>query len=162
MHKLVVMGVSGCGKSTLGGALARELGYALIEGDEHHLPASKAKMKAGIALDDSDREPWLDRLGALAAAERGGAVLTCSALKRGYRERLRARVPALKFVFIEIVEPDAVERVASRSSHLFPPSLVANQFATLESPAAEAGVITVPATQALAAQVAAVRRWLLG
>lgn len=72
-HKLVVMGVSGCGKSTLGQGLARELGYARIEGDEHHLPASKAKMRAGIALGDTDREPWLDQLGALVAAHPGGA-----------------------------------------------------------------------------------------
>ena len=159
-HKLVVMGVSGCGKSTLGEALARELGYPLIEGDEHHLPESKAKMRAGIALTDADREPWLDRLASLVAAERGGAVLTCSALRRRYRDRLRAKVPGLRFVFIDIGEEDAVARVASRSAHMFPPSLVANQFATLESPAAESGVITVAASEQLAAQVAAVIRWL--
>ena len=159
-HKLVVMGVSGCGKSTLGQALARELGYPLIEGDEHHLPASKAKMRAGIALDDADREPWLDQLGALVAAHAGGAVLTCSALKRSYRERLRARVPGLKFVFIEIDRAEAVERVAARSAHMFPPSLVANQFATLESPVAERGVIAVPARQLLTSQVASVKKWL--
>jgi carbohydrate kinase (thermoresistant glucokinase family) len=111
MHKLVVRGVSGCGKSTLGGALAREIGYVLIEGDEHHLPASKAKMRLGTPLIDADREPWLDQLGALVAAERGGAVLTCSALKRSYRERLRVKVPALKFVFIEIEQADAVAHI---------------------------------------------------
>ena len=154
------MGVSGCGKSTLGQALASELGYALIEGDEHHLPASKVKMRAGIPLVDSDREPWLDQLGALVAANPAGAVLTCSALKRSYRERLRARVPGLKFVFLEIGEADAVERVASRSAHMFPPSLVANQFATLESPVAERGVLAVPARHSLGEQVAAVRKWL--
>ena len=159
-HKLVVMGVSGCGKSTLGQALAHALGYALIEGDEHHLPASKAKMRAGIPLVDADREPWLDRLGSLVAAEPGGAVLTCSALKRSYRERLRARVPDLRFVFIEIDPAQARERVAARSGHMFPPSLVANQFATLESPVAEDGVIAVPAHGALAGQVAAVEAWL--
>jgi gluconokinase len=160
MHKLVVMGVSGCGKSTLGQALAAELGYALIEGDEHHLPASKEKMRSGIPLVDADREPWLDQLGTLAAAHPGGAVLTCSALKRSYRERLRARVPELKFVFLEIDQADAVERVGARSGHMFPPSLVSNQFATLESPVAERGVIAVPARQALDEQVAAVRKWL--
>jgi gluconokinase len=117
-------------------------------------------MRAGIPLTDADREPWLDQLSALLAAQHGGAVLTCSALKRGYRERLRAQVPELKFVFIEIEQADAVERVASRSAHLFPPSLVANQFATLESPIAERGVIAVAATQPLSAQVAAVRKWI--
>lgn len=85
---------------------------------------------------------------------------TCSALKRSYRERMRALVPELKFVFIEIDQAEAVERVAARSAHMFPPSLVANQFATLESPVAERGVIAVPARQALSAQVAAVTRWL--
>src|SRR5258706_6705247 len=96
------MGVSGSGKSTLGRALAAGLGYPLIEGDEHHLPASKAKMRAGTPLQDADREPWLDKIGALVANEPGGAVLTCSALKRAYRDRLRAQAPGLKFVFIEI------------------------------------------------------------
>ena len=157
MHKVVVMGVSGCGKSTLGEALARELGCVLIEGDEHHLPASKAKMRAGIPLQDADREPWLDHLGALVAASSGGAVLTCSALKRAYRERLRSHVPGLKFVFIEIEQADAVERVATRPAHMFPPSLVANQFATLESPAGERGVVVVSARQTLSTQVDAVR-----
>ena len=90
-HKLVVMGVSGCGKSTLGHELARAFDYALIEGDEHHLPASKEKMRAGIPLQDADREPWLDRIGALVAAAPGGAVLTCSALKKAYRDRLRSQ-----------------------------------------------------------------------
>ena len=159
-HKLVVMGVAGCGKSTLGGELARELGCALLEGDEHHLPASKAKMRAGIPLDDVDREPWLDHLGALMAASPGGAVLTCSALKRSYRERLRSHVPGLKFVFIEIDLQAATERVATRPAHMFPASLVANQFATLEPPSGEHGVLTVLARQAPSAQVDAVAKWL--
>jgi gluconokinase len=159
-RKLAVMGVAGCGKSTLGLALSQALGYRMIEGDEHHLAASRAKMTAGISLNDADREPWLDKLGALMAAESGGAVLACSALKGSYRERLRAQVPALKFVFIEVDEADARQRVAARASHLFPPSLVANQFATLESPAGEPGVITVDARQAVSEQVATVRKWL--
>ncbi len=161
-HKLVVMGVSGCGKSTLGRALADALGYPLIEGDEHHLPASKAKMRAGTPLQDSDREPWLDKIGALVANEPGGAVLTCSALKRAYRDRLRAQAPGLKFVFIEIDRRDAEQRVAERPGHMFPASLVANQFATLESPKDEPGVVTVSAGQPLTAQVEAVTRWLRG
>jgi gluconokinase len=159
-HKLVVMGVSGCGKSTLGRALADALGYPLIEGDEHHLPASKAKMQAGTPLQDADREPWLDKIGGLVANAPGGAVLTCSALKRAYRDRLRAQAPGLKFVFIEIDRHDAEQRVAERAGHMFPASLVANQFATLESPKDEPGVVTVSADQPLTAQVEAVTRWL--
>jgi gluconokinase len=159
-NKLIVMGVAGSGKSTLGQALARRLGYKLIEGDEHHFPESKAKMRAGIPLDDADREPWLDLLGDRLAASPTGAVLTCSALKRSYRERLRARAPGVGFVFIVTDQAMAEERVAARPSHMFPPSLVANQFATLESPKGEPGVITVFATESLNAQVDAVTEWL--
>ncbi len=153
------MGVAGAGKSTLAKELARALDYPLIEGDEHHLAASKAKMRAGIALDDADREPWLDHLGELLAS-RESAMLTCSALKRRYRERLRARVPMLKFVFIEIEAAEAEERVAARSSHFFAPSLVASQFAALESPRGEAGVLTVSARQPIREQVAVAGAWL--
>jgi len=155
MHKLVVMGVAGAGKSTLAGELARKMGCTLIEGDEHHLEASKAKMRAGIPLDDADREPWLDRLGDL-MAKADGAILTCSALKRRYRDRLRARVAMLGFVFIEIDRVSAQQRVSARPSHLFPASLVESQFAALEPPLAEPGVVRVDAREALAAQVASV------
>src|SRR5690606_31080968 len=103
-HKLVVMGVSGSGKTTLAGHLARRLGADLVEGDDHHLPASKAKMSRGIALDDADRVPWLDALGALLAGATRPVVLTCSALKRHYRDRLRAHAPGLRFVYIDIDE----------------------------------------------------------
>jgi gluconokinase len=157
--KLVVMGVAGSGKSTLARELARALGCPLIEGDEHHLDASKDKMRAGIPLDDSDREPWLDRLGELLAGA-APAILACSALKRRYRERLRAREPLLKFVFLEIARAQAQERVAARASHFFAPSLVASQFAALESPRGEPGVLAVDATQPIGEQVAAVGAWL--
>jgi gluconokinase len=161
MHKLIVMGVAGCGKSTLGAGIATALDCPLIEGDDHHLPESKAKMRKGIALQDSDREPWLDRLGELMSEYSGDVVLTCSALKRRYRDRLRARVPALKFVFIDIDEAQASERVRSRSGHFFAGSLVASQFEALESPVGEPRVLSVPASQPLQAQVDAVTHWLL-
>ncbi len=160
MHKLIVMGVAGCGKSTLGAAIATALGCPLIEGDDHHLPESQAKMRRGIALQDHDREPWLDHLGELMSAQPGDVVLTCSALKRRYRDRLRARVPALKFVFIEIDEAQAALRVRSRAGHLFPDTLVASQFEALESPAGEPDVLCVPASESLPAQVGSVTRWL--
>jgi gluconokinase len=157
--KLVVMGVSGCGKSVLGARIAAALGVPLIEGDDHHLPASRAKMRRGIALDDSDREPWLDRLGELLVQERGSAVLTCSALKRSYRDRLRARVPGLRFVYLEIDRAEAEARVRARTDHLFPATLVASQFEVLESPLGEDGVLAVPAAQPTAAQLQAVLEW---
>ena len=160
MHKLIVMGVSGCGKSTLAAGIALALGCRLIEGDELHPPESQAKMRQGSALQDSDREPWLDRLGSLVAEQSGATVATCSALKRRYRDRLRAQVPGLRFVFVDIAEADAARRVGSRPDHLFPVSLVASQFAALESPVGEPGVLRVDAALAPQAQLDAVVGWL--
>ena len=160
MHKLIVMGVSGCGKSTLGAGVALALGSPLIEGDDFHLPESQAKMREGIALQDGDREPWLDRVGQLIAEQPGPAVATCSALKRRYRQRLRAKVPGLRFVFVDIAEADAARRVGSRPGHLFPASLVASQFAALESPVGEPGVLRVDAALPPQAQLDAVIAWL--
>jgi gluconokinase len=161
MHKVIVMGVAGCGKSTLSAGIATALDCPLIEGDDHHLPESKSKMRRGVALQDRDREPWLDRLAELMSGNPGDVVLTCSALKRRYRDRLRARVPTLRFVYIGIDEAQAADRVRSRSGHLFPDSLVASQFQTLESPVGERGVFCVQASQLLQAQVDAVTHWLL-
>lgn len=147
MNHLTVMGVAGCGKSSLGRAVAEALGVPLIEGDDFHLPASVEKMKAGIALADADRAGWLDTLGAQLQAHPAGAVLTCSALKRAYRDRLRAACPGLGFVHLAIGRAESERRVAARAAeHLFPPSLVASQFAALESPDGEPGVLTLDAT----------------
>lgn len=145
---LVVMGVAGCGKTSLGRALARALGWTFIEGDAHHAPASIAKMQAGQALTDEDRQGWLQELGQLLATQ-APIVLSCSALKRRYRDTLRAARPGLRFVFVEIDRELAQQRVAARAAgHIFPASLVDSQFATLERPDAEAGVVVVPAALA--------------
>jgi gluconokinase len=160
MHKLVVMGVSGSGKSTLAAGVALALDGPAIEGDEYHLPASQDKMRRGIALQDSDREPWLDRLGELMAQHAGTVVLTCSALKRSYRDRLRARVPGLLFVYVEIDEATAAERVRQRAGHFFPAGLVASQFQALEPPTGEAGVLAVAAKLPPQAQLDVVLQWL--
>ena len=158
---IVVMGVSGCGKSSLGAALAADLALPLIEGDDFHPPANVAKMSAGVALTDADRVGWLDTLGRAMADAPSGAVLTCSALKRGYRTQLRNAVPDLRFVFLALARDEAERRVAARAAqHMFPASLVADQFATLESPVGEPGVLEVQATAPLADSVAQVRRWL--
>lgn len=157
---IVVMGVSGCGKSSLGAALAEALALPLIEGDDFHPPANVEKMSAGVPLTDADRSGWLDTLGAQLAAHAQGAVLTCSALKRAYRDRLRASVPGLRFVFMALTPDEAQRRVASRTEHMFPASLVANQFATLESPVGEIGVLAVDATAPRAMQLADVKSWL--
>ncbi|MEJ8810882.1 gluconokinase [Variovorax ureilyticus] len=158
--KILVMGVSGCGKSTVAAHLASALKCPLIEGDDFHLPQSKLKMRRGIPLDDEDRWPWLDRLGRLLAMPGETAVLTCSSLKRAYRDRLRMAVPGLKVVFIEISPEEARERVASRFDHLFPASLVTSQFAALESPIGEPDVLRVEATAAIEQQVQDIRDWL--
>jgi gluconokinase len=160
MNKIVVMGVAGCGKSVLGERIARRLGCDMVEGDDFHLPSSQEKMRSGIALDDADREPWLARLGALMASRPGDLVLSCSSLKRRYRDQLRSFVPGLKFVYIEIDVHTAAQRVESRSGHLFPKSLVTSQFAALESPVGEEGVFEVSALLPIEAQAAAVVRWL--
>nr|WP_297532334.1 gluconokinase [uncultured Roseateles sp.] len=150
---IVVMGVAGCGKTSVGQALAQALGWPFIEGDAHHAPASIAKMQAGQPLTDEDRWGWLERLGQM-LAEQSPVVLSCSALKRAYRDRLRGACPALRFVFIDIDRALALQRVAERADrHFFSTTLVDSQFATLESPVGEPGVITVPATLSLAQQV---------
>lgn len=158
--RLLVMGVSGCGKSTLAAALARALDAELIEGDEYHTPESQAKMRQGQPLDDTDRAPWLERLGALLASSRGPVVLSCSALKRDYRDRLRRAAPGLRTVFVDIDLATASARVASRQGHFFPASLVASQLEALESPVGETNVMSVSAVLDVDAQAQRVLHWL--
>jgi gluconokinase len=153
--RVVVMGVSGCGKSEVGARLAQALGVPLVEGDGFHPPANIAKMRQGLPLDDVDRAGWLQVLGEQLAAHADGAVLTCSALKRAYRERLRAAAPGLRFVHLALTPQQALERVTGRKDHFYPPSLVASQFAALEDPAGEPGVVTVDAALPLEAVVEA-------
>jgi gluconokinase len=143
---VVVMGVAGCGKSEVGDRIAKALHLPLIEGDAFHPPSNIAKMKSGVPLDDDDRAGWLDALARELTARPEGAVLTCSALKRAYRDRLRAAWTGLRFVHLSLPESEAQKRVASRPGHFYPPALVASQFAALEDPAGEAGVVVVDAT----------------
>ncbi len=142
---VVVMGVSGCGKSAVGDRLAVALGLPLIEGDSFHPAGNIAKMQRGVPLTDQDRVGWLALLGEELARHPAGAVLTCSALKRSYRDTLRAAVPGLRFVHLALSQQDALRRVSGRPGHFYPPSLVASQFEALEDPAGEAGVIALDA-----------------
>jgi gluconokinase len=161
MKSIVMMGVAGCGKSSAGQALAQTLGLPLIEGDEFHPESNLDKMRQGLPLTDADRTDWLTALCKALEEHPAGAVLTCSALKRAYRERLRANAPGLLFVFLDIDMATAHQRVSARASeHLFPPSLVTSQFATLESPKGEPGVLRVDATQSLATLNDTVTAWL--
>lgn len=159
---LVVMGVAGCGKSSLGQVCSAHLGLPLLEGDDFHSSANVSKMRSGIALSDDDRQTWLDTLAAQLQAHPAGVVLTCSALRQRYRDRLRAAVPGLRFVFLSLTQDQARERVAARPGHLFPVSLVASQFETLEDPSKEAGVLRVDATCPLAELGEQVQQWLQG
>lgn len=154
------MGVAGCGKSTVGAVVASAEGLPLIEGDDFHSAASRDKMARGTPLTDADRAQWLVTLGEQLAAHPDGVVLTCSALKRAYRDRLRRAAPGLRFVFLEIGRDAAKERVASRGAHFFSASLVDSQFATLESPVGEPGVLRVDALEPLDRLQQRVSAWL--
>lgn len=141
-HLVVVMGVSGAGKSTVGGRIAAALGLPFDDADAFHPEANIAKMSAGTPLTDEDRWPWLAAIGAHLAAHRGrGCVVTCSALKRAYRDALRQAAPDLRLVFLSGDPALVAARQAARQGHFMPASLVASQFATLEAPAAEEGAI---------------------
>ncbi len=158
---IVVMGVAGCGKSTLAQHLADALKLTFIEGDQFHPPESIHKMSQGIALDDADRQGWLDRLGVELLSYPGGAVLACSALKRAYRARLRQAVPHLSFVHLRVTQELANARVQARSGgHPFPTSLVASQFATLEDPRGEEHVLQLDGSTAPSVLCARAIKWI--
>jgi gluconokinase len=135
MRVVVVMGVSGSGKTTIGLALARRLGCEFVEGDEFHTRVNREKMHAGIPLTDADRAPWLQalrsRIEAL-LARNANAVLTCSALKRSYRDVLRLK--GVRFVYLKVSSAVARERLARRRRHFFNPALLQSQIETLEEP----------------------------
>ena len=160
---LVIMGVAGCGKSSVSQALCQLNGATPIEGDTFHPAANIAKMSAGIPLTDEDRAGWLDSLcdelrRVVASGQR--PVLTCSALKLRYRERLRGAVGGLGFVFLELTPEVAAERVADRPGHFMPKTLIDSQFATLESPSGEPLVLTLnAAVQDIDQLASAARDW---
>jgi len=158
---LVVMGVAGCGKSSLGAALAQALALPLVEGDDFHSPQSRQKMSQGVALTDADRAGWLDLLGEQLRQRPSGMVLTCSALKKVYRDRLRDDASDLHFAFLDISPQHAKQRVSARGqAHFFSTQLVDSQFATLQSPTGEPGVLTLDAMAPLAELQASVMAWL--
>jgi gluconokinase len=159
-RSVVFMGVAGCGKSSLAAAVAQVEGLPLVEGDDFHSAASRDKMSRAIALTDEDRVGWLGILGEQLQAAPDGIALTCSSLKRAYRDRLRTASPGLRFVFLDLTREAAQARVAARTSHFFSASLVDSQFAALESPLGEPLVLRVDATASLAALQLQVSAWL--
>lgn len=141
---VVVMGVSGAGKSTVGAALAERLGVPFADGDDLHPAENIAKMSAGRPLDDADRGPWLEAVGRWLAGHAGsGGVITCSALKRSYRDLLRRFAPDAELVHLHGRHDVIARRQADRPGHFMPPSLLASQFAALEplDDTVEAGVV---------------------
>ncbi|MFC9649067.1 MULTISPECIES: gluconokinase [unclassified Streptomyces] len=141
-HVVVVMGVAGTGKTTVGPLLAAALGVPYAEGDDFHPPGNIAKMSAGTPLDDADRLPWLDAIGAWAHGRAGlGGVVSSSALKRAYRDRLRSAAPDAVFLHLTGDRPLIETRMSERKGHFMPTALLDSQFAALENLGAdEAGV----------------------
>ena len=143
---IVVMGVSGCGKSTVASRLADHLGWDMAEGDEMHSAANVAKMAAGEPLTDADRWPWLTKVAAWIDAQTdagGSGVITCSALKRSYRDRLRR--DNVLFVYLRVPREILAARLGARAGHYMPASLLDSQLAALEEPGHDERAITIDA-----------------
>lgn len=162
---VIVMGVSGCGKSTVGPLLAAKLGWPFEDGDAFHPEANIAKQSAGIPLTDDDRWPWLATIAGRIAQARAagtGVVIGCSALKRAYRDVLRAGHDDIRFVHLAGTMELIGTRQAARQGHFMPTSLMASQFATLEPPEGEPGVVTIGVEAGPDALAEAAHRALLG
>lgn len=137
MH-IIVMGVSGSGKSTVGEKLAEALNLPFLEGDSLHPLSNVDKMVAGIPLQDEDRWPWLDQIGERLAAAHDGIVVSCSSLKKSYRDRMRAASGgSLMFVFLDGSFDVLHQHMGQRSGHFMPVKMLESQLATLESPVGE-------------------------
>lgn len=131
--RIVVMGVAGSGKSTVGEALAARLGAEFIDSDQLHPPANIEKMSSGIPLDDEDRRPWLDLVGAtLATASGAGMVVACSSLRRRYRDRIRLAAPDTVFVHLHGDRAQLAARLGARQGHFMPAALLDSQLRSLE------------------------------
>ncbi len=157
---VVAMGVSASGKSRFGVALAHALGVPFCEGDDLHPPANIARMSAGTPLTDADRWPWLDAVGAWLAGQGGGGVASCSALKRSYRDRLRAAAPRTAFILLDADAATLRARLLARHGHFMPASLLDSQLATLERPTSDERALILDATRPLDANRDAAATWL--
>lgn len=157
MTHVVVMGVSGCGKTTVGRLLSQQMGLAFIEGDELHPPRNVALMASGTPLTDEDRVDWLAAVGRALVQQSGGAVASCSALRRRYRDQLREIVPGLVFVHLHGSRAMLAQRLAQRKGHYMPASLLDSQLQTLEPPTPDEAAMRLDiedAPEALAQQAA--------
>lgn len=129
---VVIMGVSSCGKSTVGELLAQRTGLPFRDGDDMHPAANIEKMASGQALDDVDRQPWLESIGRFLADQESGAIVGCSALKHSYRDIIRAAAPDTVFILLHGSYELLKERMSRRTGHFMPVSLLDSQFETLE------------------------------
>ena len=161
---MVVMGVSGSGKSTIAELLAGELGWHFAEADEFHSPANVEKMRNGVALTDEDRAPWLAAMAEfidVARASETPTVVTCSALKRRYREVIVGSRPDVALVYLEGDYDTVAQRMSAREHHYMPVSLLKSQFDALEAPGADEQPIVVdvrrPPQEVLGTILAALR-----
>jgi len=153
---IVVMGVTGSGKSTLGEALAQRLGWRFVEGDTLHPKANIEKMAAGIGLTDADRAPFLENVARAIATRPGDLVISCSALKRAYRDVLRQSDPALLFVLPMLSREALEQRLQRRRGHFMPVALLASQLADLEPPQADERIVQVDGSAPPEQQVAGI------
>ena len=161
--RVVVMGVSGCGKSTVGRLLADALRVHYVEGDELHPAENVARMAAGTPLTDADRHGWLQAVAgqlANATSHARGVVVSCSALKRSYRDLLRQAAPDLHFVHLHGSSELLRQRMAERRGHYMPPSLLQSQLDTLEPPADDERALTLDITHPPQQLAAEAERWL--
>lgn len=157
---IVVMGVSGSGKSTVAAALAQRLAVPFADADAFHSDANIAKMAAGKPLDDEDRYPWLEAIGEWLARHRDGGVMSCSALKRKYRDQLRAHCPQVKFLHLSGSAELIARRRAARPGNFMPPSLLKSQFDTLEPLSPDERGMTIDVGEPVDAIVETFLRWV--
>ncbi len=156
---MLLMGVSGCGKTTVGEQLAERLGWPYQEGDALHPPANVAKMAGGTPLTDADRLPWLAAVAAWIDARRAAGecgVVSCSALKRAYRQLLVGDRPDVRLVYLQGTRDQLAERLAARTGHYMPAGLLDSQLATLEEPTAAEQPLVVTIDQPVEAIVTAI------
>lgn len=132
-HNIVIMGVSGAGKSSVGQALAVQMGAVFIDADALHPEANVTKMASGVPLTDEDRWPWLDLVGrSLSSSDENGTIVACSALKRSYRDAIRAAAPETSFILLQADPSELQDRLAQRPGHFMPASLLTSQLDTIE------------------------------
>lgn len=151
------MGVSGCGKSAIGSRFAKAIGADFIDGDDLHPPANVAKMASGRPLTDADRAGWLIQVGETLRDRKGPVVIACSALKRKYRDVIRASAQTeVMFLHLTGARDVTAARMSKRKNHFMPPTLLDSQFAALEPPGSDEAAVTVDIDQTQSAIVAAI------